>query len=229
INSSARVKAAVARAGGMTCTSSNAELLVRAILAEDGAVFFLPDKNLGLNTARALGLPEHEIAVIGPKGPTSALAPDHRLIVWDGFCNVHVRFSHADVLRARSAYPYSRILVHPECAPKVAAAADYAGSTRGIINEVEKARAGEVLFIGTELNLVRRLSKARQDLKILPLRESGCVNMNKITPEKLAAALRTIDDPESPYRVTVEPDIARLSGVSLERMIERVERERSAV
>jgi quinolinate synthase len=226
INSSAEVKALVADAGGITCTSSNSALLVQSFLNEGKSVFFLPDKNLGLNTARLLGLPRSEVAVYRRHGKGEPVSSESRLIVWDGFCNVHVRFSLADVRKAKNLYPSARILVHPECPEEVVEAADYTGSTSGIIKEYEKAGAGEVLFIGTELNLVLRLAGLRPEVKVFPLRSSGCVNMNKITIEKLGSAIRAISSPPSPYEVFVDNNIREKAIRSLQGMIDRVEKER---
>jgi quinolinate synthase len=223
INSSAAVKAAAAGEGGIACTSSNAAILVKSFLDEGKTVFFLPDMNLGINTARALGIKRAEVAVYHRRGEPEALFTESRLIVWDGFCNVHVCFSLTDVYRAKNEYPYARVIVHPECDEKVVEAADYAGSTSGIIAEIEKAKSGDVFFVGTEQNLVRRLAKTRTDVKVFPLRSSGCVNMNKITQEKLLAAIRSIATPPSPFEVVVPPETCVKAVHAIQGMIERVE------
>jgi quinolinate synthase len=228
INSSAAVKAVTARANGIVCTSSNAALIVRSLVEEGNTVFFLPDQNLGLNTAHRLGLADSQIAVYESRHPLPRISAETVMIVWDGFCNVHVRFSPADVLKARAVYPYAKILVHPECPAAVTALADYTGSTSGIIAEYEKAVAGEVLFIGTELNLVERLATARPEIKVFPLRTAGCVNMNKITPAKLLAAIEAIAAPPSPFEVFVPDDVRDEAVRALQGMIERVESRRSS-
>jgi quinolinate synthase len=227
INSTVSVKAAAAEAGGIVCTSSNAGLIVRGLLAEGATVFFIPDRNLGLNTARSLGLSAEEVMVYGRRSSPGELKRGVKLVVWDGFCNVHVKFSPADILKAKNLYPYARILVHPECPPEVVAQADYSGSTSGIIAETAKVSAGETIFIGTELNLVHRLAASRPDVKIFPLRESGCVNMNKITPKKLHAVLCSLEAPSSPFEVSVSGQDKDLALRALALMIERVERGRT--
>ncbi|MBN2353998.1 MAG: quinolinate synthase NadA [Spirochaetales bacterium] len=224
INSTASLKAAVAKAGGIVCTSSNAALLVRSLLAEGNAVLFLPDRNLGLSVAGRIPLSKDEIAFFGRETDGPEVTSAARMIIWDGFCNVHVRFTAMDVMKAKNQYPSARVFVHPECREEVTSLADYVGSTSGIIRECEKAAAGEVLFIGTELNLVERLAAARKDAKIFPLRRSGCLNMNKITPEKVLAALRSMNGPSSPYEVFVPEEESALAVRALRGMIERVER-----
>jgi quinolinate synthase len=199
INSSAAVKAVTARANGIVCTSSNAALIVRSLVEEGNTVFFLPDQNLGLNTAHRLGLADSQIAVYESRHPLPRISAETVMIVWDGFCNVHVT-----------------------------ALADYTGSTSGIIAEYEKAVAGEVLFIGTELNLVERLAAARPEIKVFPLRTAGCVNMNKITPAKLLAAIEAIAAPPSPFEVFVPDDVRDEAVRALQGMIERVESRRSS-
>ncbi len=228
INSTAATKAAAAEAGGIVCTSSNAALLVRSLLAENKAVLFLPDRNLGVNVAGQLGLAGEDIAFFGKKAGGPDPSPEARMIVWDGFCNVHVRFTALDVMKAKNRYPYAKVLVHPECREEVTSLADYVGSTSGIIRECGNAAAGDVLFIGTELNLVERLASSRKDARIFPLRRSGCVNMNKITPAKLLAALRSIGSPPSPYEVFVPAETGALAVRALRGMIERVERNKES-
>ena len=226
INSSAAVKAAVGNAEGVTCTSSNAEWIVRSLLEEGRTVFFLPDGNLGINTARGLGLGEAEIAVFKRGRLNENAASSARFFIWDGFCNVHARFTVTDIVKAKSRHPYALIVVHPECPENVVARADFAGSTSGIMAKVACARAGDVVYVGTELNLVRRLAASRSDIQVLPLRESGCMNMNKITPAKVLDAVRSLKESASPFEVTVNEAEAAGARRALSGMIERVERER---
>jgi quinolinate synthase len=228
INSSAAVKAAAGKAGGIVCTSSNAALIVEALTGEGKAVLFLPDMNLGLNTARRLKLTEAQTVVYGRRNPPPRVPDEAVMFVWDGFCNVHARFQAQDVRKAKNLYPYAKILVHPECPGEVVALADYTGSTAGIIKECGKAAAGEVLFIGTELNLVNRLAAGRSDVKIFPLRKSGCVNMNKTTPEKLLETIRLIASPPSPREVSVPPAESALAARALRAMIELVEKRKAS-
>jgi quinolinate synthase len=226
INSSVDVKAAVGERDGVTCTSSNAHLIVRTLLDRDKAVFFLPDGNLGVNTARKMGLQENEIALVSRKGDPVAADHGARFFIWNGFCNVHVRFAVQDVRKAKNFHPYAKIFVHPECPEEVVALSDYAGSTSGIITEVGKVKPGESVYIGTELNLVRRLAASRPDVSIFPLRESGCVNMNKITVKKLKDTLQSIGLEASPYEVFVPEGKQTDALKALRGMIDMVEQGR---
>ncbi|RPJ06866.1 MAG: quinolinate synthase NadA [Spirochaetaceae bacterium] len=224
VNSSIGLKAAAGLRAGITCTSSNAAMLVKQVLDEGKRVFFLPDYNLGLNTAFELGVPENEIGSVKKNGEKTNISPQTRMILWDGFCNVHVRFSVMDIRLAKNKFPYSRVLVHPECPRDVVAEADFAGSTSQIIAEVEKTKPGETVFIGTEYNLVQRLGKLHKDFTVLPLRKSECVNMNKITEGKLLSVLEAIKRGDDSGQVTVDESEKINAHLTLEEMIARVEK-----
>src|SRR5881628_1613012 len=77
--------------------------------------------------------------------------PGVRIILWRGFCSVHTKFTKQQVDEARAAHPDVKVLVHPECPFDVVRAADLAGSTEFIIQQVGKATPGSRWVIGTEI------------------------------------------------------------------------------
>ncbi|MCK9240045.1 quinolinate synthase NadA [Desulfocurvus sp.] len=222
VNTDAHVKAVVARHGGSVCTSANAPAMLRWALERGDGVLFLPDKNLGHNTANILGLREDRRAVIDVSGMGAALDPaalrSKTLLLWPGMCVVHKRFTAAQVEAVRHRDPDALVVVHPECEPEVVGRADAAGSTSFIIRYVAEAPRGAAIYVGTELNLVERLAREHEGVRtVRPLTPSHCRNMAKTTEEVLAATLEDLDDIEP---VTVPCDVARDAVVAIERMLE---------
>jgi quinolinate synthase len=121
INSSAKVKAIVGELGGLTCTSSNAKKNVSSILQKGKKIFFLPDKNLGQNVARMMGV---KASVIREDNWQEA-----DIICYNGHCSVHQLFMPEHVEFFKEKYPGIKIVVHPECSPEVCEMADFVGST----------------------------------------------------------------------------------------------------
>lgn len=219
VNSSAAIKAVVGRAGGAVCTSANAQRMLQWALEHGDSVLFLPDANLGANTARALGLPQAgiqrlDISAGGLHVP--AAQPDVHVYLWPGCCAVHHKIRVQDIHTIRARFPQARILVHPECRPEVVAAADGAGSTSYLIREAATASAGSTLAIGTEDNLVARLIRRHPEVRILPVRQVFCSNMAKTDAQALSAKLQELDT-ASPVRVDAATVAA--ARLALERML----------
>ncbi|MBE1237013.1 quinolinate synthase NadA [Phaeovibrio sulfidiphilus] len=197
VNSTLELKSVVGDFGGAVCTSANAEKMLAWALEQGDSVLFLPDKNLGTNTADRLGLPEEDRLVIDIRGGGSRLDTDaaarKTLLLWPGHCPIHTRFKTADVAASRAEYPDARIIVHPECSREVVQASDAAGSTSFLIRYANEAPDGTTLIVGTEINLVKRLAQQHANrLRVLPLRPSSCCYMAKNTETSLEDTLRTL-------------------------------------
>jgi quinolinate synthase len=219
VNSSAAVKAVCGRFGGSVCTSANAAIMLRWALDQGDGVLFLPDANLGMNTARLLGLKDLEISRMDVRGAGSLVTPAgsaQRLFLWPGLCAIHAKFHVDQVGKLRSAHPGALVLVHPECGPEVVEATDGSGSTSYLIKAVAEAPAGATIFVGTEWNLVNRLRHRHQDKTVLPMRKVLCSNMAKITEANLLGMLEVLD---TALPVRVEEHIARPARLALERML----------
>lgn len=219
VNSSAAVKAVCGRFGGSVCTSANASTMLRWALDQGDGVLFLPDANLGRNTARTLGLLENEIIHVDVRGEGRLVppaSPAHRLFLWPGLCAIHAKFHPAQIEQIRTAHPQALVLVHPECAPDVVALANGAGSTSYLIREVAAATPGSLIFVGTEFNLVNRLRTRHPDKDVRPLRTAICSNMAKITQAKLLHTLRNLEQ-ISPVRV--DEAVAAQARLALTRML----------
>ena len=224
VNSSLAVKATVGRFGGAVCTSANAGVMLDWAMREGDAVLFLPDRNLGENTANVLGIPESARQVIDIRGKGGRLdvaaAEQAELLLWPGFCSIHTRFAVRQVERMRMEHPGARIVVHPECTQAVVAAADAAGSTSFIIKYVADAPDGSTIVIGTEINLVERLARQHEGrVTVLPLVASACTHMAQTTEERLGAALDAVASGETKFLVSIPPDFTLPARAALERML----------
>ncbi|MEO8224588.1 MAG: quinolinate synthase NadA, partial [Gammaproteobacteria bacterium] len=120
VNTSADVKAE----SDVCCTSANAVQVVESLGTPE--VIFIPDQFLGKYVA----------------GKTAV-----RLILWNGACEVHERFSGTELRDFRGMHPGIHVMAHPECPPDVLAEADYVGSTSAMIDHVDKLRPRQVAMI----------------------------------------------------------------------------------
>ncbi len=164
VNTSAEVKAE----SDICCTSSNAVQVVEAIAAEWGVdrVIMLPDEYLARNVAAMTNI---------------------KVIAWRGRCEVHARFTAADVAELRAAHPGVTVLAHPECPPDVMAAADYAGSTAALSTYVETNRPAKVVLL-TECSMSDNVAAAAPDTDFIrPC--NLCPHMKRITLEAIYDAL----------------------------------------
>ncbi|GAA2180318.1 quinolinate synthase NadA [Leucobacter tardus] len=225
MNSSAAIKAFCGRNGGIVCTSSNARTVLEWAFVRGQRVVFFPDQHLGRNTAKAMGITEDEMPLWRPHLPLGGNTVEQlehaQVILWNGFCSVHKRFTVAQIEQARAEYPGVRVIVHPECPAAVVEAADANGSTEVIRRAIEEASPGDVIAIGTEINLVNRLADEHPDLTIFCLDPvvCPCSTMYRIHPAYLAWTLESLLAGETPNRITVDPAVADASRVALERML----------
>lgn len=140
-------------------TSSSAVQICEKLPQKD--ILFIPDQNLAQFVASKL--------------------PEKNIRYLDGGCPYHAAMQTSDVQRARAAHPEALLLVHPECPPEVAAAADYVGSTTGIMAFAETS-SHHSFIIGTECSIVEHLQFSCPDKQFFAL--SGalmCPEMKKTT------------------------------------------------
>ncbi len=220
VNSSAEVKAFCGRHGGSACTSGNGRSVVKHFLDKGAKILFAPDQHLCTNILRELGYPKEAVALWHRDVPNGGLTKDEilraRLIAWDGCCPIHAGYTRDDIARARAQYPNAQLLIHPEAPSPVAALAERVGSTKAIIDAVNRSDAGRTLLIGTEDHLVRRLMATHKELDIHPLRPIVCEDMGKTTLEQILTVLQTW--PEE-CRVTVPDNYVLDARACVERML----------
>ena len=230
MNSSADIKAFTGRNGGTVCTSSNARRTMEWAFDKGERVLFLPDQHLGRNTAvLQLGLSLDDCVVWNPHRPNGGLTAEElrraKVILWQGHCSVHGRFTLDTVHEVRERIPGVQVLVHPECKYEVVTAADLVGSTEFIIQTLRAAPAGSSFAVGTELNLVNRLAQDHPDKNVVFLDKTICFcsTMNRIDLPHLVWALESLVDGRVVNRITVDPETARWARVALQQMLDLVQ------
>jgi quinolinate synthase len=231
MNSSAALKAFCGRNGGIVCTSSNAATVLEWAFERGRRVLFFPDQHLGRNTAKAMGIPLEQIPMVNARKPglghdDPQVLLDAKVLLWPGFCSVHKRFTVDQIEQARAQYPGVKVVVHPECPMPVVDAADASGSTEKIRKFVEASQPGDVIAIGTEVNMVNRLAAQYPDRTIFCLDPviCPCSTMYRIHPGYLAWVLDGLVAGEVRNEIVVPDDIARDAKVALERMLKAVPR-----
>uniref|UniRef100_UPI0013B05EFB quinolinate synthase NadA n=1 Tax=Bacillus sp. P14.5 TaxID=1983400 RepID=UPI0013B05EFB len=209
--------------GGATVTSSNAHDIVRWALEAGERILFLPDQHLGRNTAFDLGVPLEAMAVWDPLRERLVYEgdiEDVRVILWKGHCSVHEKFNVAQIEALRKNDPERNIIVHPECTFDVVQAADEAGSTSYIIDQIEASAPGTKWAVGTEMNLVNRLAATHPEQDIVSLNPymCPCLTMNRIDLPHLLWALESLEtDPVNIIRV--DKETTKWATLALERML----------
>ena len=226
MNSAAAIKAHCGKNGGLVCTSSNADKAFDWALERGDKILFLPDQHLGRNTGIAVGIPADDMAVWSPHLPMGGLSEAEikrvTVLLWQGHCSVHTRFTVAQIDAARERNRETNIIVHPECTQEVVAAADMFGSTEFILQTVATAPAGSSWGIGTEISMVRRLAANNPDKDIFCLDPvvCPCSTMYRIHPAYLLWVLEGIMSGLAINRIEVEPETRRNALIALERMLE---------
>ena len=108
VNSRADLKAFCGRNNGFVCTSSNAKKAMEYVFSQDAIPFFFPDENLGRNTAHSMGIGDEEMFLWEPDEVPSEKdvkkIRDMKVILWKGFCYVHMAFQASHVEAMRKAY-----------------------------------------------------------------------------------------------------------------------------
>ena len=186
VNTSAEVKAEV----DICCTSANAVEVVESLGAE--RVIFLPDEYLGKHVAENT---------------------DVELILWQGHCEVHERFTGDEIRAYRSRFEDIQVLAHPECPPDVLDEADFVGSTAGMIRHVGVARPSRVVMI-TECSMSDNVAVEYPDVEFVrPC--NLCPHMKRITLPKILHSLEAME-----HEVIVDPAVSARARRSVERMLE---------
>ena len=227
INSAASLKAFCGRHGGIVCTSSNAEKVLKWAFEKTGRVLFFPDQHLGRNTALKMGITDAQMCVWDPHsdefgGNTPSAIQDSKVVLWKGHCSVHQMFKSEHVAAFRANHPGIQILVHPECPREVNDIADVSGSTGKIIQTVEAAPAGTKWAIGTELHLVNRLKKEHpeQEIHFLSPVMCMCATMYRIDLAHLCWTLENYAAGSPVNVIRVDDKTQKWSLVALERMLD---------
>src|SRR5579871_362473 len=189
VNTSAEAKAE----SDVCCTSGNAVTVVEEIAREYGVdtVIMIPDKYLAQNVAKLTGV---------------------KVITWEGACEVHERFTAAEIRDYRTANPGIVVLSHPECPPEVVAESDFSGSTSAMINYVGKNRPARVVMV-TECSMSDNVAAEYPDVEFVrPC--NLCPHMKRITLAKILNSLQTMTT-----EVFVDPAVSVRAKKAIDRML----------
>jgi quinolinate synthase len=186
VNTSAEVKAE----SDICCTSGNAVQVVESLGTD--RVIFLPDQYLGRWVATQT---------------------DVEIILWEGSCIVHERFTGEELRAYRASYPGIQIIAHPECPPDVLEEADFVGSTSGMIDWVKRERPERVVMV-TECSMSDNVAAEVPETDFVrPC--NLCPYMKKITLAGIRDSLRDMKE-----EVLVDPAVAAKARVAVQRMLE---------
>ena len=226
MNSSAAIKSFTGEHGGTICTSSNAQKTMEWALTKGSKILFLPDQQLGRNTAvLSLGLSLDDCVLWNPWKPMGGLTEGQiknaTVILWRGHCSVHGRFTRDSVNEVRARIPGVNVIVHPECTHDVVTAADVVGSTEKIIQTVSQSAPGSKWAVGTELNLVSRLAANNPDKEVVFLDKAVCYcsTMNRIDLPHLVWAMESVLAGHIVNHIKVDERVARFSKLALDQML----------
>ncbi len=225
MNSTAAIKALCGRNDGIVCTSSNARATFEWAFAKSDRVLFLPDQHLGRNTAVQLGVGLDEMVVWNPFKPLGGHTEDElrraKVILWQGHCSVHTRFTMEQIEEARRRIPGVNVLVHPECTYEVVQAADFNGSTEFITKTISDAEPGSAWAVGTEISLVNRIAQQNPDKTVFCLDSvvCPCSTMYRIHPAYLSWVLDGLNEGVVVNQISVDGRTADEARVALDRML----------
>ena len=218
INSNADVKAKVAQMGGLVCTSANASKIFDFAKAQNKKIFFLPDRCLGENLAKADNKKSSLLRV-----DSKQKVLDSDVICYDGFCSVHQLFTPEDIAFYRNKFEDIKIVVHPECDPSVVDLADFVGSTSQIIKYVQDLPLEQKVAVGTEFNLVNRLRpkfEGKQTTFVLSSSKPQCPTMNETTLQDVYDVLLAYEDNKPINEVFLDSEVQKWAKIALDRMLE---------
>ncbi len=186
VNTSAAVKAE----SDICCTSGNAVRVIESLGVPE--VIMIPDQFLAANVARQTGV---------------------KVITHPGACEVHERFTPADIRQIRADYDGDvTVLAHPECPPEVVDEADYAGSTAQMIGFVADRRPKRVALI-TECSMSDNVAQEYPEVEFVrPC--NMCPHMKRNTMASIRHALETMT-----HEVTIDAAVADRARAAVERML----------
>jgi quinolinate synthase len=185
VNTSAEVKAET----DICCTSSNAVEVVESLGVDK--VIFLPDQYLGRYVATQT---------------------DVEIVLWEGSCEVHERFTGDELRAYRAETPGIEVIAHPECPPDVLEEADFVGSTAGMIGYVKDRLPSQVVMV-TECSMSDNVAAEVPEVDFIrPC--NLCPHMKRISLANIRAALE-----HEQHEVIIDPAIAARALKPIEAML----------
>ena len=188
VNSTVQLKALI----DVCVTSANAVDIVKKLPNRN--IFFIPDKHLGNFVASKV--------------------PEKNIIINDGYCPIHDRVEVKDIIELKEKYPQALVMVHPECSQEILELADYIGSTSGIIDFVSKSK-NQDFIICTEIGILYELKNKNPNKNFYsPKNKMECLDMKKITLDKIIQVLETEEN-----EIILDLEVAERAKKPLEKML----------
>lgn len=199
VNTTAAVKALT----DVVVTSGNARRIVEA-LPKDEKIIFGPDKNLGSYINNVTG---------------------RQMLLWNGGCHVHERFSVAEILKLKAEHPGAKVLAHPECKGPVLQVADVVGSTAVLLKYATESDDREFIVV-TESGILHEMKRQCPDKTFIPVPPeigegtTGC-SCNECDYMKMNTMLKIYNTLLHEWpAVEVDPDVALEAVKPITRMLE---------
>ncbi len=180
------------------CTSTNAVHVINSI-PKDKEIIFAPDRNLGAYLEKTTG---------------------RDLILWNGTCMVHELFSQEKIARLQVQYPEAKLIAHPECETHILDAADYIGSTSGLLKYTQ-TNASKQFIVATEPGIIHQMELASPNKLFIPAPPNNtcacneCPHMKLNTMEKLYLCMKH-EQPE----IVLPEEVIRDGRASIDRMLD---------
>ena len=184
----------------IVCTSTNALQIINS-LPKDEKIIFAPDKNLGDYVKSKSGRND--------------------MVIWNGACHVHEKFSLSRILELKKEYPGAEVLSHPECKKHILMVSDYVGSTSALLSYSKKSDK-DVFIVATESGILHQMQKENPEKTFIPAPpdDSTCVcndceYMKTITLQKI---LDSLD--KGIYEINIDEKTRVLAEKPIRRMLD---------
>lgn len=193
VNSTAEVKAM----SDICCTSANAVAVIRSLPTDK--ILFTPDRNLGNWVKRQV--------------------PEKDVVVYDGACPTHDVLRGANVTKARSAFPDSIVIAHPECREDIIAMADEVCSTTAMLGRIAKYPDVKTFIVATENGIIHQMKKRYPDKEFIMA--DGCIGCRLHCPYMKMITLADVKRSlvEDKFEITEDAEIIEGARLALERML----------
>lgn len=199
VNTSAAVKAL----SDVVVTSTNAKWIIDSFPA-DQKIIFGPDRNLGNYLNSITG---------------------RNMLLWDGACHVHEKFSLERILELKKQFPDAEVICHPECKKNIILISDFVGSTQALLNHSVKSEKDQFI-VATESGILHQMQKASPQKMFIPAPPNDstcacndCEFMKLNTLQKIYLALKN-EQPE----VVIDQDIFERAAEPIYRMLQITEK-----
>ncbi len=195
VNTTAATKAVT----DIVVTSGNARQIVDSLPKEE-KIIFGPDKNLGSYINSITG---------------------RDMLLWDGACHVHEKFSVEKILALKKEHPDAKVLVHPECKGTVVKLADKVGSTAALLSYSKNTDAKEFIVV-TECGILHEMQKACPEKTFIPAPpEENCCACNECNYMKLITMKKLYNCLKYEYpQIEVDAEVAEKAIRPIRRMLE---------